>query len=82
MAKDIVVRNLDFEATGKKIKQIMDEKGIPVKNIARSMSISEQAVYRWLYGETIPTVKNLFTLSQLLGVEVDDLLVGLTDRED
>ena len=77
MTKDIEIKNLDFKATGKRIKQIMDEKGIPVKNIALSMSISEQAVYRWLYGETIPTVKNLFSLSQLLGVEVDDLLVGL-----
>ncbi len=76
-----MTKELDFKATGNRIKQVMDEKGITVKDIAHSMNISDQAVYRWIYGDTIPTVKNLFTLSQLLGVEVDDLLVGLSDKD-
>ena len=35
-----------------------------------------QTVYRWLDGINIPSIDNLYALSQLFGVKVDDMLAG------
>ena len=53
---------LDTVATGYKIKSLM--------------KVSFQAVYRWQKGETLPTISNMYILGQLLGTDVDDMLVA------
>ncbi len=35
-----------------------------------------QTVYRWVSGRTIPTIDNLYSLSQLFGVHIDDMIMG------
>ena len=43
---------------------------------------SDQAVYKWQRGESLPTVDNLFALSRLFGTSVDDILIGCEDGEE
>lgn len=45
-----------------------------VLEVAHSLQISQQAVYQWESGETMPTPSNLVKLSGLYGCTVDDLL--------
>ena len=70
------IMELDTVATGHRIKNFMEEKQIAIKELSKTMNVSFQAVYRWQRGETLPTISNLFILGQLLGVDVDDLLVA------
>ena len=37
---------------------------------------SQQAVYKWQRGESLPSVDNLYALSRLFGTTMDDILVG------
>jgi len=66
---------LDNIGTGLRIKQIMKEKNVGIRDVSRVLNISFQAVYRWQKGEVLPTLNNLFMLAQILGTDVDDLLV-------
>ncbi len=74
--KNIRTAELDTVATGHKIKTLMDEKNVAVKDVCCAMNISFQAVYRWQKGEALPTIGNLFILGQLLDTDVDDMLVA------
>ena len=67
---------LDNIGTGLRIKQIMKEKNVGIRDVSRVLNISFQAVYRWQKGEVLPTLNNLFMLAQILGTNVDDLLVA------
>lgn len=67
---------LDIVATGHKIKALMEEKEIAIKDLSKVMNVSFQAVYRWQKGEALPTISNMFILGQLLQVDVDDMLVA------
>lgn len=67
---------LDIVATGHKIKLLMEEREIAIKDLSKVMNVSFQAVYRWQKGETLPTINNMFILGQLLQVDVDEMLVA------
>lgn len=67
---------LDIVATGYKIKLLMEEREIAIKDLSKVMNVSFQAVYRWQKGEALPTISNMFILGQLLQVDVDEMLVA------
>ena len=67
---------IDMEATGKNIEKIMKEEGVSPKIFARIMGWERpQAVYRWYYGETLPSVDTLSVLSKILNRPIEALLV-------
>lgn len=71
---------LDAKATGARIKELRKAHHLKVEEVARFMGFeSQQAVYKWQRGESLPTVDNLYALSRLFGTPVDDILRG--DRE-
>ena len=68
--------NIDMEATGKNIEKIMKAEGVSPKIFARIMGWERpQAVYRWYYGETLPSVDTLSVLSKILNRPIEALLV-------
>ena len=67
---------LDTEATGYRIRELMIEKQLSVKEICEKLNVSFQAVYKWQRGENVPSITNLFILAQLLDVEVGEILVA------
>ena len=66
---------IDMRATGRNIRGIMSVLGITVPEISEAAGISEQAVYKWLSGETLPSLDNLGVLRDVLMTGVDDLIV-------
>lgn len=76
LSKENKTIELDTVATGHRIKELMEEKNITIKELSEKLQVSFQAVYRWHKGETLPTICNMFVLAQLLEVEVDDILVA------
>ena len=67
---------LDTVATGNKIKRLMDERNVSIRDVSGFMKVSFQAIYRWQKGETLPTTSNMYILGQLLGTDIDDMLVA------
>lgn len=67
---------IDLEATGKKIKENMERKGLTPKDVQKELGLTVyQSVYHWIHGRNLPTIDNLVVLSRLFGCRIDDLLV-------
>ena len=67
-------------ATGKKIKQIRRERAVTVADVCRFLGgISEQAVYKWEQGKSIPSTDNLYALSHLFQVHMEEMIVEEAD---
>ena len=68
---------IDKKETGIKLRLMMDERGITVKDVQQYLGLgSVQSVYHWLNGLSMPTVDNLYALSYLFRVPVDDMICG------
>ena len=67
---------VDRKATGLKIYELMDSKGMVVKDIQDIFGFSSpQAIYKWLNGQAIPTIDNLVILASIFGVTMDEIVV-------
>ena len=74
---------LDAKATGARIKELRKAHHLKVEEVARFMGIeSEQAVYKWQRGDSLPTVDSLYALSRLFGTSVDDILRGSREEDE
>lgn len=68
---------IDKKKTGINLRLMMDERGLTVKDVQQYLKLgSVQSVYHWMNGISLPTVDNLYALSYLFQVPVDDLLYG------
>ena len=68
---------IDKKKTGINLRLMMDERGLTVKDVQHYLGLgSVQSVYHWLNGLSLPTVDNLYALSYLFQVPVDDLICG------
>ena len=73
---------IDVKATGARIKELRKAHHLKVEDVARFMGFeSEQAVYKWQRGDSLPTVDNLYALSVLFNTSVDDILMGTKEKD-
>ena len=58
---------IDKRETGINIRKIMDRQGLTAKDVQQYLELGcVQSVYRWFDGVSMPTVDNLYALSELL----------------
>ena len=68
---------IDLPATGENITRLRLSRGLTVRDLQHFFGFdAPQAIYKCQRGQTLPSVDNLFALSALLGVPIDDILVG------
>lgn len=68
---------LNLEEIGTRIKSLRMNSGYTAQEIAAFMGFTgPQAVYKWEWGKSLPSVDNLFALSILFGVTIEQILVG------
>ena len=71
-----VFMSIDCEGTGMRIKKLIRENGYSVKDIQNAMGFENpQAVYKWLRGESLPSIDNLLILSKILNKQMESILV-------
>ena len=67
---------IDLKATGQNIELLRKSAGVSVKEIQDVMGFANpQAIYKWQQGKCLPSVDNLFALSRLFGVSMNEILV-------
>ena len=75
--EDLMFPTISKELTGFNLKKLMTNRGLSVKDIQQYLHLgSVQSVYYWLNGTCLPSVDNLYALSQLFQVPIDDIIVG------
>ena len=68
---------INLRETGINLRRIMDKRGIEAKYIQEYLNLSSiQSIYNWLNGLNMPTIDNLYALSQLLQVPIDEIVCG------
>lgn len=78
-----MIPTIDKVKTGQNIKELMNKKHITPNDLMEYLQLScVQTVYRWFEGVNLPSIDNLYALSCLLGVSMDNLVVGTSgDKE-
>ena len=66
---------IDTRATGARIKKLREENNYTVEMLCSIFFISPQAIYKWQKGDAMPTLDNIFVLSDLFHVKVEDIVV-------
>lgn len=68
---------IDPKQTARRINFFMRCRHLKPVDVQKYLGLAcVQTVYRWLSGTNIPSVDNLYALSGLFGIEVDDMLAG------
>ena len=63
--------------TGINIRRIMDKQGITARDIQKYLGLGcVQSIYRWLDGISMPTIDNLYALSELFQIPIDTIVRG------
>ena len=63
--------------TGVNLRRIMDMRGITPKDVQEYLGLGcVQSVYRWIDGVNMPTIDNLYALSELFQVPIDAMVRG------
>ena len=68
---------INLKETGINLRRIMDKRGITPKDVKKYLNLtSVQSVYNWCSGINMPTIDNLYALSQWFGVPIDAIICG------
>ena len=75
MSKSLYV-SLDLKLTGQRIRTVMIEHGYTVRQIQEKLDLTcPHAVYKWIHGSCIPSTDNLYRLSKIFQIHMEDLLI-------
>ena len=67
---------IDPVATGKNILRLRNARGMSVRDMQAFFGFdAPQAIYKWQQGTSLPTVDNLYALSALLEVPMEEILI-------
>ena len=68
---------IDAKRTGSWIRYLCKCKNLTVKDIQRNLHIaSNQAIYDWFNGKTLPSLNNMYALSRLVNVPMEQMLLS------
>jgi transcriptional regulator with XRE-family HTH domain len=65
-----------MKATGKNIESLRKRKNLSVKEIQEVFGFeSPQAIYKWQWGDSLPSIDNLVVLATVFEVSIMNILV-------
>ena len=68
---------IDLKATGQNIRRLMKDRGISVRMLQHFYGFeAPQAIYKWINGQALPNLDNLFALAGIFRMPIDEILVA------
>ena len=68
---------INMKATGRNIRRLMDRKGMCVNDVKYFLGLTApQIIYHWLDGRCLPSIDNMYALSKLFSVPMDQIVIG------
>ncbi|MBP3232819.1 MAG: helix-turn-helix transcriptional regulator [Eubacterium sp.] len=66
---------IDLHSTGARINELRRERGITVDELRIYLGMNNpNSIYKWFRGEVLPTLENMYALSVILEVPIDDII--------
>lgn len=67
---------IDMIETGKNINRLRKTAGMTVQDIQDIFGFhTPQAIYKWLRGDSLPTIDNLVILASIFNVRIDQIIM-------
>ena len=67
---------IDMIATGLNIKKLKNRAGLTVTDMMNVLGFTNpNAIYKWMRGDSLPTIDNLVVLADMLNVRIDEILI-------
>lgn len=77
------MKTIDMAATGRRIHARREKMNLRVAEVAEAIGLgSLMSVYKWEYGQTLPTLDNLILLADVLKCKPMDLIVIKEERDE
>lgn len=74
---------IDMKRTGQKIKDTCSKQGVTVSKIQKELHIGAfQSIYNWFSGKTLPNLDNFYSLSKLLNIPMEKLIVEENEKQE
>ena len=68
--------SIDMPKTGRNIVRLMERRGMSKRELAERLGFTTvQAIFKWQYGRSLPSLDNLVVLSRLFDCPIEDILV-------
>lgn len=75
--RNAMLPTIDRIKSGKRLRLLMEKRGLTIRDVQEALGLScVQSIYHWLDGQSMPTIDNLYCLSELLKVPLDLLVCG------
>lgn len=73
---EMICISIDMDKTGANIRRLLKENGYSIGEIMAITGVSTpQAVYKWFGGKSLPSIENLLVLSELLEINIRNILI-------
>jgi hypothetical protein len=67
---------INMAATGANIKALIKNKGLKVADVQiRCGFNTPQAIFKWMRGDSVPTIDNMIIIADMFGVTIDQIVV-------
>ena len=73
---------MDCEKTGLLLLRLRKENGMTQKQLADKMNLSDKTISKWERGKGCPDVSLLNDLSEIFGVNIEEILKGNLSEND
>ncbi len=72
----MAIPTVNMAATGRNINMLRMRAGMTVHDVQSIMGFNTpQAIYKWLRGESLPTIDNMVILAAIFHVALDEIIV-------
>ena len=66
---------IDLHSTGARINELRRERGITVDELRVYLGMNNpNSIYKWFRGEVLPTLENMYALSVILEIPIDEII--------
>lgn len=74
---------IDPQLTGRSIRRLIRSSGMTVREVSEALGLlTDNPVYKWMRGEGTPSLDNLYVLSQMFHVTINDILEGTAGKSE
>lgn len=72
---------VDTVLTGRNIRALLRQNHMKISQLGEFLGVSDQAIYKWMRGESAPTLDNCLNMARLFQVHMEDMVEGCDHEE-